>query len=334
MRYFKWRAVSVIAGALMLAAAFGFTAYGYESSDKAIKSIGMTVTGAIEVDTKMGEEELSINTSGNKYSFDHYEVQNEGFRWSIEDTPVIKIYLAAEEGYYFRITKASQIRLNGATYVSAAREDGAYTLVVEVKLPSLETQVGDIENVTLQGGVCTWTEAIGAGSYEVKFMRNGTTLGGNQIVTGTSYDGTRFMTKSASYHCMVRALNFKDAGIKGHWTDSNYVNVTEAQARARKEANAEERSAGTWIEEDGRWCFQLPNGEYVASSWRQINDRWYIFDENGWMRTGWYLDGGKWYYLDLDTGAMWRNAVTPDGYTVGIDGVMEMGNNGVAAPEH
>ncbi len=334
MGYFKRRAVSVVAGVLMLGAVFGFPAYGYESKDKSIKSVGITVSGVIEVDTKMGEEELSIHTSGSRYSLDHYEVQNEGFRWSIEDTPIIKIYLTADDGYYFRITKASQVRLNGATYVSAARENGAYTLVVQVKLPSLETQVGDIENVTLQGGVCTWTEAVGAGSYEVKFMRNGTTLGGNQIVTETSYDGTRFMTKAASYHCMVRALNFKDAGIKGHWVDSNYVNVTEAQAKAQKEANAEERSAGTWIEGDGHWCFQLPSGEYVASSWRQINDYWYIFDENGWMRTGWYLDGEKWYYLDQETGAMWKNAVTPDGYTVGIDGVMETGNVDITMPEH
>ena len=41
------------------------------------------------------------------------------------------------------------------------------------------------------------------------------------------------------------------------------------------------------------------------------------------MRTGWYVDGNSWYYLDEKEGFMWKNAVTPDGYYVGIDGVME-----------
>ena len=34
----------------------------------------------------------------------------------------------------------------------------------------------------------------------------------------------------------------------------------------------------------------------------------------------WKQDAGKWFYLGAD-GAILKNAVTPDGYTVGADGV-------------
>lgn len=308
---------------LLFTAFSAFVAYGYEKNDKPIRSISLTVSGLIKVEEKFGEEELEVHTAGNKYSFDHYEVQNAGFRWSIEDTPELEIYLTASDGYYFRITKASQIRLNGASYKSARREDGAYTLVVRVTLPSLEAQVGTVEEAVMEGGRCRWSEAIGAGSYELKFMRNGTTLGANQIINGTSYDGSEFMTRGASYHFKVRAINAKDPSIKGHWTDSNQVSITEAQAREQKARNAELQSAGEWIEEEGRWWFRLPDQSCVRSTWRQINGEWYLFDENGWMRTGWYLDGDKWYYLDPESGVMWKNATTEDGYHLGIDGVLQ-----------
>lgn len=327
MRNFLKKLCCALAAGL-LSTALAVPAAAYDSDDHKIRSVGISIQGTIEVDTEMGEENLEISTSGNKYSFDHYEVENVGFRWSPEDVPDIKIYLTAEDGYYFHITKASQIRLTGATYVSAAREDSAYTLVVEVKLPSLDSQVADIKSAVMTAdGACTWEESVGSGSYEVKFMRNGTTLGGVQTVNGTSFDGSRYMTKaSSSYHFMVRGVNQKDPSIKGHWTDSNKVNVTEAMAAAQQEKNRNDNSAGTWEERDGHWVFLLPDGSLMRDGWREIREQWYQFDENGCMRTGWYMDNGNWYYLDPADGHMWRNAVTPDGYEIGINGVMANGD--------
>ena len=324
MRNSIFRMMAAGALFLMLSAAAPATAHAYEKTDKPINRVNITVRGYIELETDMGDEELDIRTSGNKYSFDHYEVENWGFHWTIDDIPEIKIYLAAEEGYYFRITKASQITLNGEVkYVSAAREDNGYTLVVQVKLPPLNTQVKDIEEIRMNGGVATWDPSPGAGSYEVKFLRNMTALGGIHTVTDCTFDGTQYMTRVANYHCMVRPVNEKDPSIKGHWTDSELVYVNDYQADAQKQANAEEQSAGTWTAVDGRWHFALPDGSNAPAGWREINEKWYNFDENGYARTGWHLDGGKWYYLDPQNGDMWKNRTTPDGYYIGIDGVME-----------
>ena len=311
--------------ALLFAAALSGAVFAYDKDeDKPIRSVGISVMGYIEVGRNVGEEdELEISTSGSKYDYDYYEVVNEGFKWSSDDVPRLKIYLSAAEGYYFHITRASQIRLTGATYVSAARENEAYTLVVEVKLPSLETQVAPILETKMEGGKCTWSESEGAGSYEVKFMRSGTTLGGNQIVTGTSFDGTKYMTKPGDYHFKVRPINKKDTSRTGLWVDSNTVYVSEEDARRQKDANEEEESRGAWEKVGDRWRFKLPDGNYAPEGWRQIHDKWYVFDENGYMRTGWFIDGGNWYYLDKTEGYMWKNTTTPDGYFVNINGALD-----------
>ena len=71
-------------------------------------------------------------------------------------------------------------------------------------------------------------------------------------------------------------------------------------------------SAGNyWIDETG----------YMANGWRMLNGTWYYFGSDGIMDVNqWKQDAGKWFYLGAD-GAILKNAVTPDGYTVGADGV-------------
>lgn len=85
---------------------------------------------------------------------------------------------------------------------------------------------------------------------------------------------------------------------------------------------------------------------YVDHCWELVNGRWYAFDENaalrtGWiydeilghwfyvdpdqgMKTGWHRINGKWYYFhtvsDGTRGRMYSNTRTPDGYYVGKDG--------------
>lgn len=56
-------------------------------------------------------------------------------------------------------------------------------------------------------------------------------------------------------------------------------------------------------------------------TWKQINDDWYVFDENGYMRTGWFKDGENWYYLKKD-GSRAHDTVI-DGYTLDKNGIMQ-----------
>lgn len=64
---------------------------------------------------------------------------------------------------------------------------------------------------------------------------------------------------------------------------------------------------GKW-KQDSKGIRYLYQGEYLTS-WAQINDKWYLFDLNGYLKTGWQEYEGQWYYLDPDTGVMQSNCI-------------------------
>ena len=70
-------------------------------------------------------------------------------------------------------------------------------------------------------------------------------------------------------------------------------------------------ASGIWQNEGGRWKYRRADGSYETNSWSLIQNTWYCFDAEGYMRTGWYFEtkDQHWYYL-LPSGAMatgWRN---------------------------
>lgn len=69
------------------------------------------------------------------------------------------------------------------------------------------------------------------------------------------------------------------------------------------QANAswKQNSTGWWYTEGNSW----------ATGWRNVNNVWYYFDSNGYMKTGWQNVNGKWYYF-YQSGSMACN-VTIDG---------------------
>lgn len=65
-----------------------------------------------------------------------------------------------------------------------------------------------------------------------------------------------------------------------------------------------------WVKNQKGWWYRLSDGSY-AKGWRKclwskekVNGSWFLFGDDGYMKTGWQKVGGKWYYLDPDTGAM------------------------------
>jgi putative LPXTG-motif protein cell wall anchor domain protein len=86
---------------------------------------------------------------------------------------------------------------------------------------------------------------------------------------------------------------------------------------------------GSWIQDGKGWWYKEANGSYPKSKWMELSynniNRWYYFDDEGYMATGWKLINGKWYYLYENTegstikGAMASNTRI-NGYYVGGDG--------------
>ena len=77
-----------------------------------------------------------------------------------------------------------------------------------------------------------------------------------------------------------------------------------------------------WQHDTHGWWWQNADGTWVKSAWKLINNHWYLFGANGYVRTGWHrwnpatkqvdpADGsGDWYYLQEDgvlQGACWHS---------------------------
>lgn len=315
---------------LLLAATMFFgmaTITSLAASRKKINTVTVKVTSDIQPETRYGEELIEIETrGGNKYRYDYYEIENTGFEWVEDDVPQITIYLAAEDGYYFSLTKASAVKLSGATYVKASKQDSSETLKLTVKLPSLQETVAEQTEVTLtEGAYAFWEEVRGAGSYEVRLYRNGEGVGASILTTTEPhYDFSSMMGRSGYYHVKVRPVNKINTDNKSDWRESEGINLTDEMADAVRNGTVQKMPLqGEWRYTNDKWWYEHADGTYTRENWEEIKDKWYFFDEEGYMKTGWIEWNGEWYYCDDDTGVMLRSTVTPDGYILDRDGTLK-----------
>lgn len=300
----------------------------FAATRKKINTLSLTITSEILPDMRYGEEEITVEIRTGRCSFDYYEIENVGFSWVDDDVPEITIYLNADDGYYFALTKASSVKLNGATYVKASKQNSSETLALTVKLPSLGESVADQEGVTLAAsGYAVWDEVRGAGSYEVRLYRNGVGMGASILTTtNTYYDFTSMMNRTGSYYVRVRPLNKLVPENKGDWAQSQVITLDQAMVDAIKNGEAGGIPlTGTWEHDGVGWWYKHNDGSYTKNNWEEIKSDWYFFDENGYMHTGWIEWDEKMYYCNENTGAMMKNTTTPDGYILGDDGTRKTG---------
>lgn len=79
-----------------------------------------------------------------------------------------------------------------------------------------------------------------------------------------------------------------------------------------------------WIKDSAGWWYSNQNSWYIG--WQLINEKWYYFDNNGYMKTGWIQTDGKWYYM-YENGSMAKDT-SINGYKLGSDGAwVETDNN-------
>lgn len=300
----------------------------FAATRKKINSLSLTITASILPDTRYGEEEITVEVRSGKCSVDYYEIENVGFSWVDDDIPEITIYLNADDGYYFALTKASSVKLNGATYVKASKQDSSETLALTVTLPSLGESVADQEEVILAAsGYAVWDEVRGAGSYEVRLYRNGVGMGAT-ILTTTNiyYDFSSMMNRTGSYYVRVRPLNKLVPENKGEWAQSGVLTLDQAMVDAIKNGEAGGIPLrGSWEHDGLGWWYKHIDGSYTKNNWEEIKNDWYFFDETGYMNTGWIEWDGKMYYCNENTGVMMKNTTTPDGYILGDDGSRKNG---------
>ena len=62
-------------------------------------------------------------------------------------------------------------------------------------------------------------------------------------------------------------------------------------------------SAVNWQKDTKGWWILNPDGTYPKAQWLWINNRWYYFDQEGYMLTGWLFYNNAWYYFEEGEGS-------------------------------
>lgn len=296
-------------------------------SRKKINTMVVEVESHIVPGSRIGEEDITVTVRGEKYYYDTYEVVNEGFEWEQDHIPEVILYFSASDDYYFSMSKASAVKLTGATYVSAAKVNDKTELQLKVKLPSVAESVGELEGVDIyDSGYAMWNAVTGAGSYEIRVYRNGS-LVGNAITTTTDtvYNLKDKITKAGDYSCRVRPINKINQEKKGEWKESAVVKITGEQFQKIRDGQVSMPIRGEWKSDGtGQW-YAHSDGTYTKNNWEDIDGKWYFFNENGYMVTGWIDWNGSRYYCD-NSGKMLTNTITPDGTLLDESGRPKTGN--------
>lgn len=129
--------------------------------------------------------------------------------------------------------------------------------------------------------------------------------------------------------------NWKKGTINNIFADSLYRGgISGVHTGANKaEITASSVIVGTilqfgWVQNKstGKWYYYQQNGE-VQTGWKQIEGKWYYFDSSGLMQTGWVQDkaSGKWYYLKSNgemAASQWRQDQSGKWYYLRSNGEM------------
>ena len=86
-----------------------------------------------------------------------------------------------------------------------------------------------------------------------------------------------------------------------------------------------------WKFEEGSWKYYDTNSK-LQTGWLYKDNEWYFLNPNmgkdyGKMLNSWQWVDGKCYYFDLQTGVMYKNSLSPDGYKLGNSGAWIDENN-------
>ena len=58
-----------------------------------------------------------------------------------------------------------------------------------------------------------------------------------------------------------------------------------------------------WQKDAKGWWIQNPDGTYPKAQWLLLNNRWYYFNQEGYMLTGWLFYNNAWYYFEEKEGS-------------------------------
>lgn len=300
---------------------------------------------------------VEVTANSSYYEISSVDVSKDYGDWKPGRKVTYTITIDAKDGYSFSKKDTRLYASNGTLTSNNSVKSGSIEMKVNY-IPKVTLQ--NPENIYFEDEYeAVWDEVEYASAYEVKIYKDGS-YHKTEKITKNKIDLSNYATDYEDITFDVRAVAKDSDESKylrdSEWvncdeTISSGDNTTYGSFIGNYDnyrfQNADGSYATGWQQINGSWYYfnayatDKPNAA-IQSSWAFINDRWYFFNEYCMMQTGWhmidgnwyYLDSsgamltgwfcagpsGPWYYLDTNTGAMWHNTTTPDGYYVNSNG--------------
>lgn len=341
MRKQKYLAVlGLLAGMVLAMSGMVFAA---EDVHRDIRQVKITVSNDLaQLDTDQNLPNISASdfSVGNESMYEITDAMwsgiNEDTNLPVGSQPRIRLVLSPKSQYeagvdkyiYYRFRgaySAGNVKVNNAVFVSASRKSED-ELDVTIKLKGVRGTYTSPDEAywKSQRGLAYWSvPTVTSGYYQLRLMRNGRTVETFKT-RGNKLNLYPWMDREGEYSFDVKTIPYTDAqtryGEASEFisSDTLYLNASEVSDGSGKydpntiknggNAGQPEVNGTTeagWIENNGRWYFRYPNGQFLKNQWLGWKERWYRLSESGAMVTGWYKDGsGNWFYLNQPNGEM------------------------------
>jgi hypothetical protein len=164
------------------------------------------------------------------------------------------------------------------------------------------TDTADVLNGSLQF-TCEYAPDSAAGDYAIQ-------------PSGLTSENYEILFENGTLHAVRRASSGSDdSDNSGGSGSTKNPAATNFGKNVSNSSSSENEAQGTWKRDEKGWWFEFTNGTYPAGKksennssekpfWIWTGGRWWAFDSEGYLKTGWVFDGasGKWYLLNEKNG--------------------------------
>lgn len=289
------KTIATAAVTMLLSAAVLFPAYGAE---KNITSVNLSFSW--DKEPKGGDliGHVYASSSSDQFTVEGAEYTEVDDTWIFGTRPEAEIELSANEDCRFTSSNKRIFTISGcdAQFKEASIDSDGSTLTLLVSFPTIDDVLPGTTAVSWDGKTAIWDEVGGSANYEVKLYKDGS-LSDSVISSKASYDFSSYVNNEGAYTFTVRALG-KYSTQSSEWSDaSDPFTINKSDAWYHND--------GKWKRVPGGWRFIYKNDEFPVNTWRMIEDKWYFFNQKGYMAADCYVkaDEGDIYHWVGSDGA-------------------------------
>lgn len=226
--------------------------------------------------------------------------------WRLDDTGKIR-YLCSWGGAY----KNRSAKINGRSYTFNSNADVTNTQWIAMDGTWKLAKDGRIAT-----GWQTWENNLYYLNSDGSMKANEAFTDGGKLYFfrswGGAYKNCWYTSNGKKYYLHDNSAAYQNEWLKADgkwyyfqsdstmatntWIDNYYVDASGVWIPNK------EKPTDKWITSGNRKWYRHADGSYTKNDWELINGKYYRFDNDGWMVTGWQKIGNVTYYMDKTTG--------------------------------